>query len=247
MLSNKELFLLQTLEKTTLATNRQLLILCGYHDPSVIRKRLNRLKAEGYITAEWMGDKLAYTLTQAGLSELEKTRRPYEIRGCIKSEHEELVTEAACWLYIRAGRSITEMLFDHELNSIKAFKDIGHKPDIVFSQHQCLEMELSSKQTRGDSTKNGLEDNIMSNARNFSRQTWIVPDHKPGLMTRIKTLAKNNGVAKTVNIFPLSTVISEVAAYDARNNAPRTAPLKGMPSLLHSSLPAKETEVVLDD
>ena len=48
MLSEKDLFLLITLDKVTLATNRQLLILCGYHDPSVLRKRLNKLKAEGY-------------------------------------------------------------------------------------------------------------------------------------------------------------------------------------------------------
>ena len=230
MLSEKDLFLLITLDKVTLATNRQLLILCGYHDPSVLRKRLNKLKAEGYITAEWHGDKLAYTLTQAGLAEIEKSRRPYEIRGTIKSDHEYLVTEAACWLYIKAGRSVYDMVFEHELNALAAFKGLGHKPDIVFSAHQCLEMELSAKQTYGEGK---LADNFESNLENYSRQIWVVPDHKQGLMTRINELALKHDVTQAVRVIPLSTVISEVSSYDARTNAPRMEPVKGMPAPLH--------------
>lgn len=230
MLTLQDLFLMNTLEKVTLATNRQLLILCGYHDPSVIRKRLNRLKAEGYITADWMGDKLAYTLTQAGLSELEKTRRPYEMKGAIKSEHELLVTEAAAWIYIKAGRSVFDMLFDHELNALSAFQGLGHKPDIVFSAHQCLEMELSAKQTYGEGK---LADNFESNVNNYSRQIWVVPDHKQGLMARIKDLAEKHAVPQAVRVIPLSAVIDDVAAYDARTNAPRTEPVKGVPTPLH--------------
>lgn len=230
MLSEKDLFLLNTLEKVTLATNRQLLILCGYHDPSVLRKRLNKLKAEGYITAEWFGDKLAYTLTQAGLAEIEKTRRPYEIRGTIKSDHEYLVTEAACWLYIKAGRSVCDMAFDHELNAMSVFKGLGHKPDIVFSAHQCLEMEISPKQTYGEGK---LADNFESNLGNYSRQIWVVPDHKQGLMARISDLAEKHAATQAVRVVPLSAVISEVAAYDARTNAPRMTPVKGVPTPLH--------------
>ena len=122
------------------------------------------------------------------------------------------------------------MVFEHELNALAAFKGLGHKPDIVFSAHQCLEMELSAKQTYGEGK---LADNFESNLENYSRQIWVVPDHKQGLMTRINELALKHDVTQAVRVIPLSTVISEVSSYDARTNAPRMEPVKGMPAPLH--------------
>ncbi len=240
MITEKDKFILEILEKVTLANNWQLMILGGYRDPSVVRKRLNRLKSEGYISSGWLGDHLVYTLKQAGLSELEKTRKPYDIRG-IKSEHEELVTEAACYVYIKAGRSITEMLFDHELNSLKEVKETGHKPDIVFSLHQAVEVELSHKQMFGTGSKSGLEDNFLSNAEFYSRQLWIVPEHKPGLRARIQGLAKKHGVEKSVSIISVENMKKAVKEYVPSNNKPMLSPVKGRPSI------KKPKEVKLND
>lgn len=226
MLKEKDLFLLSVLEKVSLANNRQLMILSGYRDPSVVRKRLNRLKDEGYIISDWLGDHIVYTLSYAGLRELEKTRKPYEIKG-IKSEHEELVTEAACLIYIWQKKSVTEMLFDHEMNSQKVFKDIGHKPDIAFSMHQVLEIELSSKETKR------LEENFKNNSEHFSRQIWIVPERKIGLISRLEELSKLYGQSNSFMKITVEEMMKITRNYDSSQNYPRLSPTKGLPTPLN--------------
>lgn len=229
MLSDRDLFLMSILEKVTLANTRQLMILGGYRDPSVIRKRINKLKSQGYIESGWIGDHLGYTLSQSGLYELEKNRKPYEIKG-IKSEHEELVTQAACWIYIRSQRSIMEMFFDHELNSKAQFKGTGHKPDIVFSKHQALEVELNSKSTASYGNKSRLEENFKMNANNYGRQTWVIPKRKEGLRKRLMELSQKYNVEKYFTVISVEDLISQVNEYDASTNYPRTEPVIAVPA-----------------
>ncbi len=231
MVKDRDLFILRVLEKVGIANNQQLMILCGYRDRSVIRKRIKNLIEEGFITSDWIADHLAYALTQAGLSEIERTRRPCDIRG-IKSEHEELVTEAACFLYAYGDMSIYDMLFDHELNSLASFKKTGHKPDIVYAKHNCIEVELSHKKTYGDSKKTGLDENYRLNALNYSKQLWIIPDHKPGLAKRIEALAEKYSCKKQTIIMFVSELHGFINQYDISNNAPRTSPIKGIPEPL---------------
>ena len=242
--------MLKIIEKVTLANNWQLMILGGYRDPSVVRKRINNLISGGYITAGWLGDHKVYTLSQAGLSELEKTRRPYEIKG-IKSEHEELVTYAACLIYIRTGRSISDMLFDHELNSRTEFKGKGHKPDIVFSPHHALEIEISSKRNHSyvgkkgskDTKTYGLEDNIKSNAENYGSQTWIIPSYKQGLSNRITEYAEKYGVSKRCQVMSIDDMKAIVSNYDSSSNFTRPEPVIGIPSPIHK----QSQEIILND
>lgn len=231
--NEKNEFLLKILEKVTLANNIQLMILGGYRDPSVVRKRINKLIDGDYIKGEYQGSHKVYTLTQKGLGELEKTRKPYEITGT-KSRHEELVAEAACWLYIRTGRGIMDMMFDHEMNSVNVFKNSGHKPDIAFSMHQALEVELTSKSTHGDASKNGLLDNFRSNVKNYSKQIWIIPDNKPGLKKRLGELRDKYAKEGTVYIYTTGMIHRTVQAFadedDLRkSNTVRDTPVKGIP------------------
>ena len=242
MIKDKDVFLMKILDKVTLANNRQLMILAGYRDPSVIRKRLNALKKEGYIVSDKLGDHLVYTLSQAGLNEIERTRRPYEIKG-IKSEHEELVTEAACLIYISGKRSITDMVFDHEMNSLKQFKRIGHKPDIVFSPHQAIEVELSSKRSLSYGDKSGLEDNFRNNSRYYDIQTWIIPRHKEGLRKRLTQLSERYGGEKKCNILTVEDLKEFISRYDPSDNCMRNEPVIGIPSPLEY----QTKEVILND
>ena len=229
MLSKRDIFILRTLEKTTLATNIQLMILCGYRDPSVIRKKLKSLSEMGYVKSDWLGERKAYTLTQLGLSQVEKTRHAYEIRG-IKSEHEMFVTEAACYVYLKTGRSIFDMVFDHEMASLAAFRTAGHRPDICFSQHQAVEVELTPKRLYGTSAKSGLDDNFRANCENYSRQLWIVPSHRHALINSLNDLSETYGVADRVNIITLDKLIADVRSFDIKSNEPRMEPVKGIPS-----------------
>ena len=230
MLNQRDLLILKTLEKTTLATNYQLMILCGYRgDPSVPRKKLKSLIEQGYVTSEWFGERKAYTLTQKGLSEIEKTRHPYEIRG-IKSEHEYITTMAACLIYQKTGRSIHDMVFDHEMASLSAFRGAGHRPDIVYSPHNCVEVELTPKRLYGTSDKSGLDDNFRSNCENYNRQIWIVPAHKHALMNNLKKLSETYGVADRVNILTVDKLLEEVKGFDLKDNAPRLEPVRGLPT-----------------
>ena len=229
MLKERDIFILQTLEKVTLATNTQLMILCGYRDPSVIRKKVKSLKDQGYIKSDWLGERKAYTLTQFGLSQIEKTRHAYEIRG-IKSEHEMYVTEAACYIYLKFGRSIFDMVFDHEMASLSNFKQSGHRPDIVFSPHNCVEVELTPKRLYGTSDKSGLDDNFRSNCENYRRQLWIVPSHRHALIKSLDSLSESYGVKDRVYIITLEELIERVKGFDRRINNQRLEPVKGLPS-----------------
>lgn len=228
MLSNSYYFILEILDKVTVANIRQLMILGGYHDESVIRKRVNKLVDMGYIKSATPGKHKIYTLTQKGLNEIDKTRKPFDLSSQ-KLNHEEMVTEAACWLYICKGRSIYDMMFDHEQNSRKEFQKRGHRPDIVFSMHQALEVELSAKRSHKKGQKNGLEDNYNTNKRNYGSQIWIVPKNKRGIIDRLRKLAKDE---KYVTITTLEAVKEAVASYDPSTNEPRTEPVKGVPSPL---------------
>lgn len=229
MLKERDVFILQTLEKVTLATNYQLMILCGYRDPSVIRKKVAQLIEQGYVASDWLGDRKAYTLTQLGLSQVEKTRHAYEIKS-IKSEHELFVTEAACLIYLKAGRSVFDMVFDHEMTSLACFRDSGHKPDICFSIHQAVEVELTPKKLYGTSDKSGLDDNFRSNCENYSRQIWIVPAHRQAMIRNLKDLSETYGVLDRVSIITVDDLLKQVKSADIRSNSPRTEPVKCLPS-----------------
>ena len=230
MLKERELLILRTLEKVTLATNAQLAILCGYRDLSVCRKKLKSLEKLGYVYSDWLGDKKAYTLTQLGLSQIERTRHPYEIKG-IKSEHEELVTEAACFIYAKAGRSIFDMVFDREMGSLSAFRSqLDHRPDICFSMHQAVEVELTPKKLYGTSDKSGLDDNFRSNCENFSRQIWVVPYYRHALINNLQELSETYGVKDRVVIMTVDELQKEVRSFDLKGNSPRMSPIKGIPS-----------------
>ncbi|WP_026510568.1 hypothetical protein [Butyrivibrio sp. LC3010] len=242
MLKYKDFFILGILDKVNLANVEQLTLLAGFRDSSVMRKRLNKLIEEGYIYSGWIGAHKAYALTMKGLSELERTRKPYEMRG-IKSEHEELVTEAACWIYARSDRSIMEMLFDHEINSLSEFKNTGHRPDIVYTSHQCLEVEISSKATSSYGGKSRLEENFKSNIKNYGRQTWIIPDHKKGLNKRLLQLAEKYNVTRYCRVMTIEEMKQEISLFNRMLNSPRMEPVRGIP------LPRtrKIMEVRLDD
>ena len=232
MLKDKDLLLLKIMEKSSIDSCRQLMILGGDRDPSVTRKRVKKLKEQGFVNADWSGDHIVYTLSQKGLYEQEKTRRPYDVKG-VKAEHDELVSEAASWLYIMAGLGIMDMVFEHEMNALAAFKEIGgHKPDIVFAKHQALEVELSSKPTHRANGKNGLEDNFLSNQRLYTKQIWIVPERKKGLIARINAIRLKAGAEKSAHIITLEQMQKEIASYDLSQNAPRVEPVIGIPTPL---------------
>ena len=230
MLKERDLLIMRTLEKVTLATNAQLAILCGYRDISVCRKKLKSLEMLGYVYSDWMGDKKAYTLTQLGLSQIERTRHQYEIKG-IKSEHEELVTEAACYIYMKAGRSIFDMVFDREMGSLSAFRSqIDHRPDICFSLHQAVEVELTPKKLYGTSDKSGLDDNFRSNCEYFSRQIWVVPYYRNALIKNLNELSETYGVKDRVKIITVDDLRNVVRGFDFKSNSPKMSPIKGIPS-----------------
>ena len=235
MLKPRDIFMLQTLDKVTLATNNQLSILCGYRDRTVCRKKLKSLEDQGYVYSDWLGDKKAFTLTQLGLSQIEKTRHAYEIRG-IKSEHEELVTEAACLVYAKTGRSIFDMVFDREMGFLASFRgSISHRPDICFSQHQAVEVEITPKKLYGTSEKSGLDDNFRSNCENFTRQIWIVPYYRHKMIASLYDMAETYGVKDKVTIMTIDELKEQVKAFNLKSNSPRMEPVKGIPSPKNSN------------
>ena len=210
MVKDKDRFILRVLDKVSFMTVTQGTILCGYHDESVFRKRINNLKRDGYTTSATHDNHKLFSLTRKGLSELEASHKPCEIKG-FSTEHTKRVADVAVYLYIVAGRSINDMIFDREIK--RDFGWLTHVPDIVFGQF-CIEVELTPK------SETRLYTNLKSNGRNFKKQFWIVPDRYKTMIKRIKTFGDENKELN-IKVIPLSVIEQKIKAYDLKTNSPR--------------------------
>lgn len=228
MLSDKDIFLMEILEKTTISNNLQLTILSGKKEISTTRKALKKLIEKGYVEAIRMGDHMVYTLTTKGLSELEKKRRPYDVKG-FSTEHLELVTEAACWLYIKTECSIHDMFFDRQIAKL----DLGHAPDIMIARN-CIEVELNVK------SMSRLEQNFRTNSNNFYQQIWFVPNRLSSLQNKLRCLASKYN--SKLLLLTIENLKETIASYDLKSNMPKMEEIKGTPSTLE-----KQKKVILHD
>lgn len=203
MLKHKDLLIMQVIERVSLATARQIAILAGYRDVSVVRKRLLTLSDIGIIKIEVVGKANVYALTGAGLAELDIKHKPCEIKG-FSTEHTLLVTQAACFMYIHFGRSVLSMMFDQDLGGL------SHKPDIKIGK-TFIEVELTQK------VKNRYEENYRNNALNSSMQIWIIPRRYSSLRHNITELS--NSLDCMTKVISVETMNNYVYSYDLHNNS----------------------------
>ncbi len=235
-IKRNDLFILEIIEKLTVITARNITVLAGYHDVSVVRKRLKTLESEGYISSHWFDRERLFFLTNKGLSELAIRRKPYEIKG-YSTEHSADVSAAATWLYISTKSSIYDMAFDRDIKSAQEENKyrLVHSPDIIFS-HKCVEVELNFKKI------DVLNDNFSQNARNFSEQIWIIKEHHKRLYDRLLALAEKHN--SKIYITTIESVNESIRNFDLKSNNPRLVPLRNIEP---SPITQKEKRVVLDD
>ena len=216
MITNDEIFIMSILEKVTLASNKQLTILAGKKEISTMRKALKKLIDKGLIITIRMGDHMVYTLSSGGLMEVEKTRKPYVVKGS-GSEHIETVTSAACWLYAKTGCSIQDLYFQREMTRFK----LGHAPDIMIGRN-CVECELNAK------TKTKLESNFRCNSESFYQQIWFVPERLPSLQQHLRDFAQKYNCKLLLKT--LDDMNKDIDDFDIKQNSPRVGFVKGEPS-----------------
>ncbi len=218
MLKKKDVFILEVIYKVVLASVRQLAILAGKKEISTARKAVNKLIKNGFVKSFRMGDHLVYSLTQKGITEIEKRGRPYEVKG-FSSEHIEVITSAACWLYITRNCSVMDMAFDMEI----ARQKLDHSPDIMIGNPaSCIEAELTPK------SLSRLAKNVQKNAEKFEKQIWIVPARLKVLQKHLRDLAKENQA--DLEILSVEEISTEIEIFDLKSNTPKMNPIIGVPA-----------------
>lgn len=204
MLKDKERQLMDALEKVTIANATQLTLLLDKISISTVRKKINELIARGYIASHQYEKTKLYYLTKKGLNEIERKHAPYEGRN-ILTEHFYYVTQAACWLHIKKGVPLSQMLFDRDIINHSTLRHLHHYPDIIWG-NSCIEMELTSKSIPR------LTGNIRNNADSFESQIWFVPNHLTTLRKRIVNTAED--YIATIQIITVEDLNAFVSNYD---------------------------------
>lgn len=161
IISTKE-YILYLLDKYKLMNLRQITILSGARDDSVVRKKLNSLIKEGFIVGETYGKRKVYAVTQRGLNYIGSDSRLYEIKG-YSTEHTLQIVYVACYLYLHYLLSNEDMRTDREFG-----RRLSHKPDLIFGA-SCVEIELNAK----ENTR--FLKNIRLNSEEFVVQFWVIP------------------------------------------------------------------------
>ncbi len=235
-IKKKDLFLLEIIEKLTVVTSTNITILAGYHDVSVVRKRLKALAEEGYIAAHRFDNEKLYYLTGKGLSELEINRKPYTMKG-FSTDHYAEVSAAAAWLYTKTETSIYDMAFDRDITKAQKEKQyrLVHVPDIIFS-HRCIEVELNAKKMER------VEQNFRENARNFEQQIWILPVRLDRLNKRLQALSAECN--SKLYLISIEKMHAQITAYDMKSNVPRDIPIR---TVSPAPMPRTERRVTLHD
>ena len=237
VIKKKDLFLLQIIEKLTVVTSTNLTILAGYHNVSVVRKRLRALISNGYVSEHyWFGKEKLYSLTYKGLTELGIRRKPYEIKG-YSTEHFYEVSAAAAWLYSKTETGIFDMAFDRDIKKaeIDGKYKINHYPDLIFS-HKAIEVELNAKKFER------LKENFAENAKNFDSQIWILPEHLSRLNDHLRMLAEKHHTK--LYLLSLEKMHDQILSFDLTNNSPRAIPIRNIEP---SPITKKQRRVMLDD
>ena len=226
-IKKKDLFLLEIIEKLTVVTSTNLTIMAGYHDVSVVRKRLKALVEEGYISDHRFDNEKLYYLTRKGLSELEISRKPYAMKG-FSTDHYAEVSAAATWLYTKTETSIYDMAFDRDITKAQKEKQyrLIHAPDIIFS-HRCIEVELNAKKMER------MEQNFRENARCFDQQIWILPERLDRISKKLQNLAAECN--SKLYLISIEKMHAQINAYNMKTNSPRDISIRAVsPAPMHT-------------
>ena len=234
-IKKKDLFILEIIEKLTVVTSTNLTILAGYHDVSVVRKRLKALVAEGYLSEHRFNAEKLYFLTGRGLAELEIAMKPYAMKG-FSTDHYAEVSAAAAWLYTKTKTSIYDMAFDRDITKAQKEKQyrLVHAPDIIFS-HKCIEVELNAKKMER------MQHNFRENARCFDQQIWILPERLARLSKKLQDLSAESNTK--LYLISLERMHAQISAYDLKTNVMRDMPVR---TVSPSPMPFTEVREIIE-
>lgn len=216
LLRDKEIEMLKVLEKLTICTDNQLAILSNLKCLSSAQKRRIELERKGLIYSEYRDTRKISTLTQQGLTEIEKRRAPYVPKGFM-TDHIICTSYGAAFAKINNNVAIESILDEKEIKKLElhAYDGKRHNPDLVIGREEeaiCFEIEISVK------SKEALESNVRKNSENFGSQIWIVPRRLKGLKSNLNRI--NEKYDANVEIFDLEDIVNSVNNYDLANNTP---------------------------
>ena len=213
----KEMLILEALGRLVVAESKDLTILAGYHDESVLRKKMRQLKEDGFVNINssgyGYGTPLIYSLTKQGMREVDiYDIRPFEYRGQ-NTWHEIMVGHAASFLYIYEDLSIYDMEFDRAIRGKKS----EYIPDIAYGNNTgAVEVELSVK------SKKRLEDKFLRAFHNYNIVRWIYPAECLSIKHNLIALAnKHNIEPSRCRIFSVDSMLAKIKDWDIKNNYPR--------------------------
>lgn len=232
-LTERDLIVLEVVQKFRAIQSRHIAILCGFTSQSYVEKRLLKLTKFRYLNRarNLAGFPYVYSLGVNGKYELGflgKVPKPSE--GIIR--HELGVAEIACYLKIAKNIDFEQMMTDRDFrlyDTKKQTKDeynplfesgIDHLPDLAYVDGEKLNVVEYERTLK---TKERLQSNILQNDLKdcTKNQLWVVPRRRVSIWNRINDITKNfENADKNLDIIAFEAVEEDVKSYDLSQNKP---------------------------
>lgn len=232
-LTDRDLIVLEVVQKFRAIQSRHIAILCGFTSQSYVEKRLLKLTKFRYLNRarNLAGFPYVYSLGVNGKYELGflgKVPKPSE--GIIR--HELGVAEIACYLKIAKNIDFEQMMTDRDFrlyDTKKQTKDeysplfesgIDHLPDLAYVDGEKLNVVEYERTLK---TKERLQSNILQNdQKNCTKnQLWVVPKRRVSIWNRINAITEEfENADRNLDIIAFEAVEEEVKSFDLSKNEP---------------------------
>lgn len=209
---NRTIIILKLLYSFKILDIKDLTILSGSKDESVIRKKVNKMIADGFIEGSYYGNKKVYVLKNKGAEYIERNGSTLYTPKGMSTQHLLDIADVACWLYLTKNLSPADFITDRLMYKYK----LKHEPDLIVSQ-TAYEIELNVK------NKVRLHENIKNNNLNFDSQVWVLPKRLQRTKKEIEETIKNiGGTTEIVTIEEINKFLKMVDLSDNKFRPFRT-------------------------
>lgn len=183
---------------------KQLTILSGSRDRSVVGRKMVALVKDGLVKCETYNRRNVYALTSNGLNLIDSQCKVYTVKG-FSTQHNLNIVDSACYLYLFYNAALDDIKTDRNFYNMK----LSHKPDLIFGR-SCVEIELNAK----NNTR--FLSNIRRNSECFAMQFWIIPKRLKRLDKAITEYSKK--LAINTKVLYIEDVIEKIESFDLSNN-----------------------------
>jgi DNA-binding HxlR family transcriptional regulator len=172
-LTERDLGVLQELDRWRFALSRQLRFLCSFPSQRTCDRRLKALIEAGYVSRKHVlyGVPGLYFPTHKGKALINASTKPDKFK-LEQIHHDIAVIDAAIYFHLAQAVPLSTITTEKELHQRDGFGIRRHQPDFTFTvdgKITCVEVELTPK------SKDRLVTNLQDNFLTYESQVWVVP------------------------------------------------------------------------